>query len=141
MSYWTHILGVIHADAYKMTDDIKQYVEDALKDAPKITGSEQNASTLVNALPGHSRSTSCDCGRCEYGNTAQYFNDGFECNAPEEFVCPYGQYQTQIVITVQGDLRDRFRQRTKKEWNAFHRYVAKTLRYNIINAICRIDGL
>lgn len=46
----------------------------------------------------------------------------------------------ECTITVQGDLRDRMRKQTKKEWNDFHRYIAKKLQWTIRIATCRIDG-
>lgn len=136
MSFWTHIVGVMHVETYKEVDDIKAYVEEALKNAPEITGSEGSASVFVNPESGHNISTSCDCGRCEYFETGTEH----ECDPPKEYCCPYGEYQTRAVITIQGDLRDRMRSQTKKEWNKFHRYVAKELNWTIRLAACRIEG-
>lgn len=130
----------MHVDTYTQVDDIQKYVEEALKDAPEITGSEGPASVFVNVEPGWNVSTGCDCGRCQYKDAIKYCDDGPECNAPEDFKCPSGKYQTRVIITVQGDLRDRMRHQTKKEWNAFHRFVAKKLDYGIRIATCRIEG-
>lgn len=140
MSFWTHIVGVMHVETYAEVDDIKAYVEKALKGAPKITGSEMDASVFVNIEPWHNVSTNCDCGRCQYKETLKFYDDGFECDAPDGYRCPYGEYKTRAVITVQGDLRDRMKQRTKKEWNEFHRYIAKKLKWAIRLATCRIEG-
>lgn len=141
MSYWTHIVGVMHVDTYKETDDIKSYVDELLRDAPAITGSERDASVFVSVPPGHNISITCDCGQCPYKNSIRHSGWGeFECDAPEHYDCPTGEYQTRVVITVQGDLRDRMRKETKKEWNAFHRYVAKTLGFDVRLATCRIEG-
>lgn len=140
MSLWTHIVGVMHVDTYQEVDDIKKFVEDALKDAPKITGSEGYAAVFVNPQPGYCISTSCDCNRCQYKETIQIFDDGFECDSPKDYSCPWGEYQSRAIITVCGDLRDRMKDQTKREWNAFHRYVAKTLGFGVRIATCRIDG-
>lgn len=140
MSYWTHIIGVLHINTYKEVDDVQRFVEDSLKGAPLITGSEGPAAVFVNSEPGYCVSTSCDCRRCQYRDTLRNYSDGFECDAPDGFVCPQGQYQTRCVITVCGDLRDRRRDRTRKEWNKFHRYIAKELGYGIRMATCKIDG-
>ena len=140
MSYWTHIVGVMHVETYEQVDDIKKYVEEMLKDAPKITGSEKDATVFVNAEPYYNMYTSKDCARCEYGKTIQIFDDGYTCDGPDGYKCPHGAYQSRAVITVCGDLRDRMKSRTKKEWNAFHRYVAKELKFGIRIATCRIDG-
>lgn len=141
MSYWTHIIGVLHVDTYIQSKQIQAIVEELLKDAPQITGSERNADIYVNVPAGHNCWTSRDCSNCEWEPTKQYFTDGFECDAPPHFDCPSGEYMTRVVITVQGDLRDRIRSQTRKEWNAFHRFIAKDLGFIIRIATCRIDGL
>lgn len=140
MSYWTHIVGVIHVDTYQEVDDVKKLVEDALKDAPEITGSEGPAAVFVNPEPGYNIWTNCDCNRCQYKDSISYFDRGFECDGPAGFICPRGEYQSRAIITVCGDLRDRMKRQTKKEWNEFHRFVAKKLKYGIRIATCRIDG-
>lgn len=140
MSCWTYIVGVIHVNTYKEVDDIKEYVEKALRGAPKITGSERDASVFVNPVAGHNIYTSCDCARCEYRETLHHSDAGFWCEAPEGCRCPSNEYQTCAVITVQGSLRDRLRKQTRKEWNKFHQYIAKTLGWQIEEAICRVDG-
>lgn len=140
MSHWTHIVGVMHVETYKEVDNIVAFVEEALKNAPLITGSERDASIFVNREPGHNMSTSFDCGRCRYKDTIRHYDDGFECDSPEDYRCPFGQYQTRAVITIQGDLRDRMRDQTRKEWNAFHRYIVKKLNWTIRIATCRIDA-
>lgn len=140
MSYWTHIVGVLHVETYHECDDIAEYVRSLLENAPKITGSEMDASVFVNADPLYNLSTSCDCNRCVYGNTIKHCEDGFECDAHDGFRCPMGDYQTRAIITVQGDLRDRMKAQTKKEWNAFHRYIVKECGLSIRIATCRIIG-
>ena len=141
MSFWTHIVGVLHVDTFKEVDDIKTFVEESLKDAPKITGSESDAAIFVNPEPGYCTSTDMDCRRCEYGKSLRHDKDGYlYCDGPEGYQCPYGEYQSRAVITVQGDLRDRMRNQTRKEWNAFHRYIAKKLGYSVRIATCRIEG-
>lgn len=139
MSYWTHIVGILHVDTYLNEDDIASVVQKALEGAPRITGSEGPAEIFVNAEPGYCVWIGCDCFRCEhYGGKCE--TGGFWCSAPEGFRCPSGKYQTRVIISVQGDLRDRMRAQTRKEWNAFHRYIAKQLGYKIRIATCRIEG-
>ena len=140
MSYWTHIIGVLHVDTYIEHDNIAEYVEDILKNAPKITGSEGDADIFVNQQSGYCIFTSCDCNRCEYKDTIQFVDTGgFVCEAPDDYKCPSGKYQTRVVITVCGDLRDRMQSETKKEWNAFHQYLAKECGFGIRIATCRIE--
>ena len=140
MSFWTHIVGVMHVETYQEVDDIKAYAEESLKEAPLITGSESDAAIFVNPEPGHNISTSADCARCEFGKTARAEDGYWVCDAEDDYHCPHGDYQSRVVITVYGDLRDRMRKQTKKEWNEFHRYVAKKLKWTIRNAACRIEG-
>ena len=140
MSFWTHIVGVLHVDTFVEVPDIKSFVEDALKNAPKITGSERDASVFVLVPPGHNIYTDFDCNRCDFGDTVIHDEDGFCCDAPDGYQCPEGKYQSRAIIVVQGDLRDKMRAQTKREWNDFHRYISKTLKYSTRIATCRIDG-
>ena len=140
MSYWTHIVGVLYVDTYTETDDLVGYIEDKLKDAPAITGSERNASIYINVPPGHNVSTSFDCARCEYGSTLRHYPDGFECYAPEHYDCPTGEYMTRAIITVQGDLRDRMFDQTHDEWLAFRRYLENDCDFRIRQVTSDIRG-
>lgn len=126
MSVWTHIVGSIDVDTFIEDDRVKEIVEEKLKVAPKITGSEKDAEIFVNVLGGHNVSTSCDCGRCDYGNTVTYPDEGgCTCKAPEDFKCPSGVYQRRVVITILGDLRDKWDDETEKEYKAFYDFVDK----------------
>ena len=126
MSMWTHIVATIDVDTCIECDNIKKYVEELLKIAPKITGSESDADVFVNVLSGHNVYISHDCERCKYNNTIVHLEEGrFTCEAPKEYKCQSGEYQTRVVITVIGDLRDRTRDRTKSEWIEFKKFIAK----------------
>lgn len=125
MSMWTHIVAVLDVDTNRCTDDIVTYVEEKLKDAPKITGSEKDAYVYVNRLPGHNAS----------------FYDGKNDK----------KYQTRVVITVIGDLRDRMKVQTEKEWDAFKSFIGydmdgewidrdDSLNFMIRNCSCEIKG-
>lgn len=144
MSFWTHIVAAIDVDTYKTSNTIKKDVEKMLEDAPKITGSEGPADVFVNVLSGYNHWTSCDCDRCEYGKTVRYLDEGgFECDAARDYKCPPGEYQTRVVITVIGDLRDRMKDTTKEEWKAFKKYIEKQINGNgfgIRNCTCKIQG-
>ena len=125
MSQWTHIVGSLYIETYKEEDDIKKFVENILKNAPKITGSEKDADIFVNPLSGHNTWTSCDCERCVYKDTIVHLDDegGFQCNAENTFECPEGNYQTCVVITIVGDLRDKNGAETKNEVENFIRFL------------------
>lgn len=96
MSRWTHIVGSIHVDTYTKTKNIEEYVKEKLKKAPKITGSERNATVFVNAEEGYSTF----CGIDE-------------------------KYQERVIITIQGDLRDKNGEKTRKEIINFLKYIQK----------------
>lgn len=133
MSHWTHITRAIYVDTYEERRDIKSYVEDILSKAPSITGSERNADVFVNVLSGHNTSTNMDCSRCPAKDTIHYYEDGgWSCEPPVEtpeevdnYQCPWGEYQTQVVITIVGNLRDRELPRTQKEYQRFKKYLHK----------------
>ena len=44
------------------------------------------------------------------------------CSAPDKHDCS-AEYQTCIVISIQGDLRDKTPEETKEEFEAFKEYV------------------
>lgn len=145
MSMWTNIVAAIDVDTYIEDSNIKNVVEDMLKSAPVITGSERNADVFVNVLSGHNSWTSCDCKRCKYKDTIKHVEEGgFTCEPEDGFVCPEGEYQTRVVITVIGDLRDRMKHQTHKEWNKFNNYIAKKINgksgFYIRNCACVIKG-
>ena len=59
-------------------------------------------------LAGHNYWISPDCEHCEYGDTIESNEEGDRyCDADRTYRCPDGAYQTRVVITVIGDLRNR----------------------------------
>ena len=139
MSYWTHIVASIDVDTNIEDKNIKNRIEDILKDAPKITGSEKKADIFVNVLSGHNTSTNCDCRVCEHKETIVHHEEGgFSCDADENYKCPWGEYQTRVVITVIGDLRDRKIERTKEEYKVFYKFIKD--RFYIRNKTLKIIG-
>lgn len=124
MSMWTHIVASIDVDTFKESDTIKEDVEKMLEKAPKITGSEGPADVFVNVLSGY--------------NISSYEDD------------KHKEYQTRVVITVIGDLRDREKPQTEKEWNEFKDFIGiepelytdnrDGLNLEIRNCSCNIKG-
>ena len=124
MSQWTHVVGVLYVETYTERKDIKEYVEQLLKNAPKITGSEKDCDIFVNPLSGYNTFISADCEHCQYSNSKEYNEDGwFTCDADNDFECPEGKYQTGVAITIVGDLRDKDGGQTSREVNQFIRYI------------------
>lgn len=142
MSWWTYIVATIDIDTWKERHDIKEYVEKLLKDAPPITGSERNADVFVNVRKGHNVSIAPDCPLCPF--FGGYNAGGYEiCRKPTVAKCidPISEYQTRVVITVAGDLRDRHKPQTQAEWRAFKKYVESVIgvgKGSIMNCTCRI---
>jgi len=116
MSDWVHITACLSVDTFIESDTLQSIVLDALKDAPKITGSEGDAEMFVNIPRGYNTAFDQDCEHCEKRV------DG-ACIADVNYGCPEGKYQTCAVITVQGDLRNRIKYTTEKEFNEFLEYI------------------
>ena len=144
MSKWAHIVASIDVDTYIESNTIESDVKEMLKKAPKITGSEEDAHIFVNVLSGSNHITSCDCRNCEYGTTREYSGKrkgSFRCHKPEGYKCPEGRYQTRVVITVIGDLRDKSIAKTEKEWIGFKNFIENEIGgdgFNIRNCSCNI---
>jgi hypothetical protein len=139
MSNWTHIVATIDVETNIEDKNIKNIVEKILEKAPKITGSEDDAEIFVNVLNGHNVSTNCDCKSCEYKDTIIHHKEGgYSCEADQDYKCPWGEYQTRVVITVMGDLRDRLKHKTEKEYNKFYHYIDKDCNFWIRNKTVKI---
>lgn len=124
MSRWTHIIGSFYIETNVETDNLKSYIEDQLKFAPKITGSEKDVDIFVNPLSGYNTFVSTDCERCKYKETLKSLGDGFsECDADNGYHCPEGNYQTCAVVTIVGDLRDRDADTTISQAGSFIDYL------------------
>lgn len=121
MSRWSHIVGAIKVDTDYEGSDVDCWAMSKLSEAPAITGSEKNCSIFVNTVEGYNTYIGKDCDHCYYGD--------FQCEkvAPEDFKCPEGRYQTCVVITLQGDLRDRSGEETQTAADKFIHYIMDKL--------------
>lgn len=131
MSMWTHITACMSVETGIVAKKpaLKKQVKEYLDKAPKITGSEGPADVFVNIQSGYSFYTSYDCDRCEYKDSIielkdENGDDYMMCSAPDKHDCS-AEYQTRVVISVQGDLRDRVKEETEKEFEEFKKYVEK----------------
>ena len=131
MSMWTHITACMSVETGIVAKKpaLKKQVKEYLDKAPKITGSEGPADVFVNIQGGYSFYTSRDCDRCKYKDSIielkdENGDDYMMCSASEKRDCS-AKYQTRIVISVQGDLRDRVKEETEKEFEEFKEYVEK----------------
>lgn len=131
MSYWTHINGSIVLDTYlqESNEIIHQQVQEVINKAPKVTGSESDMQVFINHPEGHNFSTSMDCLHCKNFGGYNIDKSGFKrfvnCCSDEGFECPEGEFQTIVILTLYGDLRDRTMKETKKEVDAFVKYIEK----------------
>ena len=115
MSRWTHIVAAIDVETYMTSHTIGDDVRELLQWAPVITGSEEDADVFVNVLNGYNLSS---------------WHDG---------VCD--EYQTRVVITVIGDLRDKTGAETQDEWNEFLEFIKTQIDgqgWYIRNCACKI---
>ena len=131
MSMWTHITACMSVETGIVAKKpaLKRQVKEYLAKAPKITGREGPADVFVNIQGGYSFYTSRDCDRCKYKDSIielkdEDGNDYMMCSAPDKHDCS-AEYQTRVVISVQGDLRDRVKEETEKEFEEFKKYVEK----------------
>lgn len=130
MSCWTHITACLSVETgiiekqRELIKAVKNYIY--AKTAPKITGSEHDVDFFVNIPSGHNFYTSRDCSHCKYNDTITWIAKGeFTCEAPNEYKCKGGEYQTCVVISIQGDLRDRTKDETQAEFDKFLEYIKK----------------
>lgn len=101
MSQWTHITACLSVDTcIENKKHIKKRIIDYINKAPKITGSEEDAEVYVNLQRGYNIST-----WKKFGDDAHR--------------------QSCIIISIQGDLRDKDGETTREEFVAFLNYIRK----------------
>lgn len=98
MSLWTHVTGAIYVNMYTQSNEqTLNHARHMLDNAPKVTGSEGDMQTYVNLLSGYSY--------VEFDNGVKR------------------KWQTGVVISLVGDLRDRTIEKTNQELEAFLDYI------------------
>lgn len=144
MSYWTHVNGSIVLDTYlqESNEVIHQQVQEVINKAPKVTGSESDMQVFINHPEGYNFSTNMDCLHCPYFEGYELDKSGHQrfinCCSDEDFECPEGEFQTVVILTLYGDLRDRTIKETKEELDAFVKYIEKI--YSITRKNIKITG-
>lgn len=141
MSHWTHITACLSVDTYIEKPNILDLTKEYIAKAPKITGSEGDASVFINLQEGYNTWKSCDCDNCKYKDTQREVTiDGLlyiECDGPSDNDCS-GEYQSCVVISVQGDLRDRTKEQTEKEFKEFLAFIEN--KYTVRDYAVNIKG-
>ena len=101
MSRWTHITSCMSVDTcIENKKRIKKSIIDYINNAPKITGSERDAEVYVTLQRGYNISS-------------------WKQDKKDNFI----QYQSCIIISIQGDLRDKDGETTKEEFINFLNYI------------------
>jgi hypothetical protein len=97
-----------------MNKNIEDFVKDKITNAPAITGSERNADVFINVFSGH--------------NSSIYSNGMWE------------KFQTCVVITIVGDLRNRTERQTSRDYKRFIKYLTEDCDFNIYNEAMNIKA-
>ena len=143
MSCWTHITACLSVETEMLRKklELKREIQKIIRQGPKITGSERNADIFVNIPSGYNWFISHDCEHCKYKETLRTITidgkKGQECDGPENYDCS-SEYQSDVVISIQGDLRDRQFKDTKEEFENFLKYLQE--RFHIRNYTYKIEG-
>ena len=131
---WTHITACLSVDTglVEPRGHVKKVITKELKEAPKITGSEGDADVYVNVQSGYDYFIGRDCCHCPH------YTGEADCEPPHDFECPEGRYQTRVVISIQGDLRDRMKDQTRDEFKEFLKFIE--CRYLLRDYAVNIEG-
>lgn len=131
MSWWTFVKGVVEVEVPGRTQaEIRYVLESVLDHLPRVTGSEGDMNVYVSQRAGHNCSSSCD----EFGLITNNLKDyeGFKTRN-------HGWLETQsrYMLTVDGALRDREFEETKREFMKWICRLAKRL--NIFSVVVKIN--
>ena len=120
MSSWTHVKGVVEVDVPGVTQAETRYVLDTvLAHLPKVTGSESDMSVYVVQESG------CNCAMCtdEFGQ----FSNLLAGQSGGQGHSGWLEMQSCYMIVLDGDLRDKEFDETKRELMKFLCRLAKRL--------------
>ncbi len=109
MSWWTHVLGVVDVEVPGRTQAECRYIVDTvLEHLPLVTGSEGCMNAHAIQKDGHDFSSTHD----EFSMRTNNLMDDYG-----ERTRRYGflQVQSHYMIVIEGSLRDRMFERTKRE--------------------------
>lgn len=134
MSWWTNVIGVVEVDVPGRTQaEIRYVLESVLDHMPRVTGSEKDMNVYVTQEAGHNCSSSCD----EFGFRTNNLRDAYGDKCMK-----HGWLETQSVyaLTVEGTLRDREFERTKRE---FMKWICRlSKRLHVFSVVVKIwDGV
>ena len=142
MSYWTYIRAIVDITIFNPIQCDMDFINEMMELAPKITGSEGNAQvTVIRKNQSHTESS---CEFCPFRKSIRWQDAShFSCLPVEGYQCKFTEYYDSYSIIIIGNLRDKFKEETKKEFNEFKHWISTSsqgLNWGINKVLCDIDG-
>lgn len=132
MSSWTYINGTIIVSPMGRTQAEKRYILDTvLEHLPNVTGSEGDMNIYIVQKTGHDCSSSVD----EFGEKTNNLRDN---DGDRSRTRGWLRTQSEYILVVEGSLRDRFFNRTYREFQKWLCRLAK--RISVENVLVEITG-
>ena len=134
MSQWAYVRGVVIVSPMGRTQPEKRYILDTvLAHLPRVTGSEKDMDVYVIQKNGHDSSSSCD----EFGMNTDNLESIYGGKSNRGWL----NVQSQYILAVDGSLRDRTFEETKKEFVKWLCRLAKRVTVEeILVTVESIDG-
>jgi len=132
VSSWTYVKGAVEVSVPGRTQaQIRYVLESVLDHLPRVTGSEGDMNVYISREAGHNCSMPCD----EFGLETNNLRDLYGNKTRER-----GWLETQgmYMLTVEGNLRDREFEETKREFSRWLCRLAKRL--NVYSVVVKIWG-
>lgn len=124
MSWWTHIRGTIEVEVFGRTQAESRYIlESVLDHLPRVTGSEGDMNVYITQEAGYTHYSSVD----EFGLCTNNLKDDYGDKTRQR---GWLRTQSKYMLTVEGDLRDREFEETKREFMKWICRLAKRLMVN-----------
>lgn len=131
MSFWTHITGTITVSPLGRTQAEKRYILDTvLGHLPNVTGSEKDMYIDVIQKADHD----LYCGFDEFGQ----FTDNLRDRYGDRDLRGGMRIQTEYILVVYGDFRDRHFEQTYREFQKWLCRLAK--RVEVENVLVQVSG-
>ena len=131
MSWWTHINGTVLVSPMGRSQPEMRYILDTvLEHLPRVTGSEGDMEVYVTQREGHDSSCSHD----EFGMKTNNLTDWYGNKSLQG----WHRTQSQYIITVWANLRDRHFEETKREFMNWLCRLAK--RVSVDDVLVSIQG-
>jgi len=131
MSHWTYVRGSVVVSPMGRTQPEKRYILDTILDhLPRVTGSEGDMDVYVIQKNGHDSSCSCD----EFGMHTNNLESTYGGKSNRGWL----NVQSQYILVVDGALRDRTFEETKREFIKWICRLAK--RVTVENVLVSVEA-